>query len=134
MKKYLYLLGTMAFILSFWLAAPFCYADSNWNYVCSNNDGSTNYYLDISSVEKDDAYLRFWRKGVHSETVDGEKEFVSYHEVHLANPLEVRVLHIISYDDNGNELRNYKRTREWQSLRSGSILYAIANAAMHYVQ
>ena len=131
MRKYLYWLGIFAFILSFWIASPYCYA-TDWDYVCSSSD-NTKYYLDTSSVEKNDAYLRFWRKGVYLETKDGEKEFISYHEVHLANPLEVRMLHIISYDDSGNEARNYKRSGEWQNLRSGSIIYSIANAAMHYV-
>ncbi len=133
MKKQIWWLGILVFIFLFLSIVPFCYAASNWDYVCASKDG-TSYYLDISSVERQDAYLRFWRKGVHSDIQDGEREFRSYHEVHLANPLEVRVLHIISYDDNGNELRNYSTSTEWQGLRSGSIIYAIANAAMRYAQ
>ena len=132
MKKRIWWLGAVAFILSFWIVAPFCYA-ANWDYVCASKDG-TSYYLDISSVEKQGEYLRFWRKGVHQESQDGEKEFRSYHEVHLANSLEIRMLQIVSYDDNGNVIRNYSNPTEWQSLRSGSILYALANAAMHYAQ
>lgn len=132
MKKYLYYIGFLVFIFSFCAIAPFCYA-ANWDYVCANNSG-TSYYLDISSVEKQGSYLRFWRKGVHAELQDGEKEFRSYHEVHLANPLEVRALQFVSYDDSGNVIRNYSNPTEWQSLRSGSILYALANAAMHYAQ
>lgn len=54
--------------------------------------------------------------------------------MHLANPLEARVLQIISYDEDGNVVRNYTGTYEWTSLRHGSILYVTANAAMHYVQ
>ena len=130
--KRIWWLGAVAFILSFWSVAPFCYA-ANWDYVCANKDG-TSYYLDISSVEKKGEYLRFWRKGVHQESQDGEKEFRSYHEVHLDNPLETRMLQIVSYDDNGNVIRNYSNPTEWQSLRSGSSLYVLANAAMHYAQ
>ena len=133
MKKDIQWVGTLLIAIVCWIAFSSVSYAANWDYVCSGNDG-TKYYLDISSVEKDGEYLRFWRKGVNAESQDGEKEFHSYHEVHLAKPLETRMLQIVSYDDNGNVIRNYSNPSEWQGLRSGSILYSIANAAMHYVQ
>jgi len=132
MKKDIQWVGTLLIAIVCWIAFSSVSYAANWDYVCSGNDG-TKYYLDISSVEKDGEYLRFWRKGVNAESQDGEKEFCSYHEVHLAKPLETRMLQIVSYDDNGNVIRDYSNPSEWQGLRSGSILYVIANAAMHYV-
>lgn len=131
MKKHI-VFGTLIFIFSFWSIVSLGHA-ANWDYVCSGKD-STSYYLDVSSVDKQGDLLRFWRKGVHQEVQNGEKEFQSYHEVHLAKPLESRMLEIISYDESGNVIRDYNNPTEWRELRKGSIVYAIANAAMHYVQ
>lgn len=132
MRKRLWWIGVLTCICSFLIISPFCYA-ADWDYVCSNKDGA-KYYLDTSSVEKNDAYLSFWRKEVFAEPQDGEKKVIIQYEVHLAKPLEGRILQITSYDNDDNVVRNYTGPYEWKKVVPDSIFWRMTNAAMHYVQ